>query len=48
DTTHIVCYPSCAHARRITGPHRKGFRTIDAALTAGYRPCKHCRPAEVA
>jgi methylated-DNA-[protein]-cysteine S-methyltransferase len=44
DTTGIFCYPTCAHARRITGPHRRGFRTTDVALRSGYRPCKQCRP----
>ena len=45
DTTGIVCYPSCHHARRITAPHRHGFRTLGEAATAGYRPCLDCRPA---
>ncbi|MBW4717543.1 methylated-DNA--[protein]-cysteine S-methyltransferase [Saccharothrix obliqua] len=45
DTTGIVCFPTCAHARRITPPHRRGFRTVDQATEAGYRPCLHCRPA---
>ncbi len=44
DTTNIVCFPTCPHARRITQPHRKGFRSIDQAAQAGYRPCLHCRP----
>jgi methylated-DNA-[protein]-cysteine S-methyltransferase len=45
DTTGIVCFPTCAHARRITTPHRRGFRTLAEADAAGYRPCRHCRPA---
>jgi methylated-DNA-[protein]-cysteine S-methyltransferase len=45
DTTGIVCFPTCHHARRITRPHRRGFRTIGEAELAGYRPCKACRPA---
>jgi O-6-methylguanine DNA methyltransferase len=45
DTTGIVCFPTCAHARRITEPHRRGFRSIGQAELAGYRPCKVCRPA---
>lgn len=45
DTTNVVCYPTCHHARRITEPHRHGFRTIAQATAAGYRPCKDCRPA---
>ncbi|SDC52415.1 methylated-DNA--[protein]-cysteine S-methyltransferase [Actinokineospora iranica] len=44
DTTHIVCYPTCPDARRITPPHRHGFRTLPEALAAGYRPCHHCNP----
>ncbi|MDL4821742.1 methylated-DNA--[protein]-cysteine S-methyltransferase [Actinomadura opuntiae] len=44
DTTRIVCFPTCADARRITPPHRRGFRDLAAAETAGYRPCRHCRP----
>ncbi|GAA2795157.1 methylated-DNA--[protein]-cysteine S-methyltransferase [Saccharopolyspora taberi] len=45
DTTNIVCFPTCHNARRISAPHRRGFRSVDAARKAGYRPCKHCRPA---
>lgn len=45
ETTGIVCFPTCSHARRITREHRRGFRTIDQAARAGYRPCKRCRPA---
>jgi O-6-methylguanine DNA methyltransferase len=45
DTTGVVCFPTCHHARRITPAHRHGFRTMAAAAQAGYRPCLHCRPA---
>jgi O-6-methylguanine DNA methyltransferase len=45
DTTGVVCYPSCHHARRIDPSHRVGFRTLDRAMDAGYRPCRDCRPA---
>ena len=48
DTTNIVCFPTCHHARRITAVHRTGFRTLDQARQAGYRPCKHCRPGALA
>lgn len=44
DTTRIVCYPTCHHARRITLVHRHGFRTLADALDVGYRPCQHCKP----
>jgi O-6-methylguanine DNA methyltransferase len=45
DTTHIVCFPTCRDARRITPEHRHGFETLGGAIAAGYRPCLHCRPA---
>lgn len=48
DSTGVVCFPTCRHARRITRAHRHGFRTVATALQAGYRPCRHCRPALVA
>jgi hypothetical protein len=44
DTTHIFCFPTCTHARRITAQHRVPFRTGEEAVRAGYRPCKTCRP----
>jgi methylated-DNA-[protein]-cysteine S-methyltransferase len=44
DTTHIVCYPTCHAARRITLAHRIGFRTLGQAVGAGYRACRLCRP----
>ena len=48
DTTNIVCFPTCSNARRITPEHRRGFRAVADAQQAGYRPCRHCRPAAVA
>ncbi|WP_328307991.1 MGMT family protein [Streptomyces sp. NBC_00442] len=47
DTTHIYCHPTCAHARRITPPHRKPFRSAREASRAGYRACRSCRPLSV-
>lgn len=44
DTTHVVCLPTCRHARRITDAHRVAFRSLRSAATAGYRPCSVCRP----
>jgi O-6-methylguanine DNA methyltransferase len=44
DTTGAVCLPTCRHARRITAAHRVPFRSLSAALVAGYRTCKVCRP----
>lgn len=43
-TTHVYCLPSCRHARRISDRHRVRFGSESAAATAGYRPCKVCRP----
>ena len=43
-TTHVVCNPTCRHARRVMDKHRVWFRSLDAAADAGYRPCKVCRP----
>ncbi|MGH2407647.1 MAG: methylated-DNA--[protein]-cysteine S-methyltransferase [Candidatus Limnocylindrales bacterium] len=45
ETTHIVCLPTCWHARRIMGKHRASFGSLEDAASAGYRPCKVCRPA---
>ncbi len=44
ETTHIFCFPTCAHARRINDRHRVLFRTEEEAIQAGYRPCTVCRP----
>ena len=45
DTTHIFCFPTCRHARRVTDRHLVTFTSEAAAAAAGYRPCKVCRPA---
>ena len=44
DTTNIMCLPTCRHARRTMDRHRVGFRSVQAGIAAGYRPCKVCRP----
>ncbi len=44
ETTGIFCFPTCRNARRIAAKHRVEFRTPARAETAGYRPCKVCRP----
>jgi O-6-methylguanine DNA methyltransferase len=48
DTTRVFCTPSCADAVRITPRHEVRFRTAPEALSAGYEPCRHCRPVGVA
>ena len=45
DTTHIVCLPTCRHARRVTARHNVAFRSLGEAAASGYRPCRICRPA---
>lgn len=45
DTTGIFCHPTCSHARRITDAHRVELRSGAEAASAGFRPCKVCRPA---
>ena len=45
DATHIYCFPTCRHARRISDRHRVTFRSDAEAARSGYRPCKACRPA---
>ncbi|MGP6157453.1 MAG: methylated-DNA--[protein]-cysteine S-methyltransferase [Vulcanimicrobiaceae bacterium] len=44
-TTKIYCFPTCADARRTKPEHAVAFRSEQEAHAAGYRPCKHCRPA---
>jgi AraC family transcriptional regulator of adaptative response/methylated-DNA-[protein]-cysteine methyltransferase len=44
-TTGIFCKPSCPAKK----PQRKNvefYASVRAALLAGYRPCKRCRPTE--
>jgi hypothetical protein len=48
DTTHIYCYPTCAHARRVTDRHLLRFAGVAEAAAAGYRPCRVCRPPALA
>lgn len=44
-TTGIFCRPTCS-ARKPLPANVEYFPTPRAALTAGYRPCKRCRPLE--
>lgn len=44
-TTGIFCRPSCRS--RTPQPHNvRLFGTVTAARTAGFRPCKRCRPED--
>lgn len=44
-STHIFCFPTCRHARRVGEANRVRFRSEAEAEAAGYRACKVCRPA---
>lgn len=46
-TTRIFCLPTCV-ARRPNRSNVLFFDTIDEAISAGYRPCKRCRPDRAA
>jgi O-6-methylguanine DNA methyltransferase len=48
DTTHIVCLPTCHNARRIRPVHEVPFHSLREAASAGYRPCRACRPSAAA
>ncbi len=48
DTTNIFCHPTCHHARRTSPGHTVEFRSEQSARSAGFRPCKVCRPAVMA
>ncbi len=45
-TTGIFCRPTCP-ARKPLSKNVEYFPTAQAALVAGYRPCKRCRPLEL-
>ena len=46
-TTGIFCHATCRNARRIKPENRRQFRSAGAAVEAGYRPCRVCRPVVV-
>jgi AraC family transcriptional regulator, regulatory protein of adaptative response / methylated-DNA-[protein]-cysteine methyltransferase len=46
-STHIYCRPSCP-ARRPLRRNVIFFRTRDEAEKQGFRPCRRCRPNEIA
>lgn len=45
-TTGVFCRPTCA-ARKPLPRNVEYFPTAQAALAAGYRPCKRCRPMDL-
>lgn len=44
-TTHIVCRPSC-RARTPKASNVVFYGSLEEATSAGFRPCKRCRPEE--
>lgn len=42
-TTHVFCLPSCP-CRAPRPEHVEYYQTAAAAMQAGFRPCKRCRP----
>jgi AraC family transcriptional regulator of adaptative response/methylated-DNA-[protein]-cysteine methyltransferase len=44
-TTGIFCRPTCP-ARKPQKDNVEFYRSVGDALSAGYRPCKRCRPLE--
>ena len=44
-STKIFCFPTCYHGRRAREESFVFFHDEREARGAGYRPCKHCRPA---
>jgi len=44
-STKIFCFPTCYHGRRVREENFVFFHDEAEARSAGYRPCKDCRPA---
>ena len=44
-TTGVYCYPTCHHARRARERNVVWLHDVNEAKSAGFRPCKVCRPA---
>ena len=43
-TTHIYCFPTCRHAKRIKDENRVPIHDEAEAAAKGFRPCLVCRP----
>src|SRR5437879_2450730 len=44
-STRVFCFPTCYHGRSAKAENVVLFHDESEAYAAGYRPCKHCRPA---
>jgi O-6-methylguanine DNA methyltransferase len=40
----VVCMPTCHRLAEVAPDRRQGFRTMAAAVAAGFRSCDLCRP----
>ena len=47
-STKVFCLPTCHHGRRAKEENFVFFHDEAEARAAGYRPCRSCRPADVA
>jgi AraC family transcriptional regulator of adaptative response/methylated-DNA-[protein]-cysteine methyltransferase len=47
-TTGIFCLPTCTPPRKPKPENCEFFASVREAVFAGYRPCKLCRPTELA
>lgn len=45
-STGIVCYPSC-RSRLPKRENVRAYASLEAALDAGFRPCKRCKPDSI-
>ena len=46
-TTGVFCRPSCT-SRPARPEHLRFFPDADSAVASGFRPCKRCRPTDIA
>ena len=44
-STKVFCFPTCYHGKTAREENVVRFHGEAEARAAGYRPCKHCRPA---
>ncbi|HYM97140.1 MAG TPA: methylated-DNA--[protein]-cysteine S-methyltransferase [Candidatus Sulfotelmatobacter sp.] len=44
-STRVFCFPTCYHGKTAREENIVFFHDTGEAYAAGYRPCKHCRPA---
>ncbi len=45
---HYFCFPTCGGIESLVHDNLVRFRSVRAAVAAGYHPCEQCRPAAVA